>query len=373
MLLKVRKSHNSILSVSLEDLPCWCFLVTIFFVKGFDLAISSGISLILLGIFFIFSLPKILSEKYTLTSMLLYCFIIFIGVVNYIFGNSETFLFFGLALIVSRGFNPKKVLKLGFYILSISLLLMVIFSTLGLIENQQFVIFREGEGFVQRNAFGYSHPNAFHLSFFICSTLYLILYYRKSNIFIIVFFIILVFLVYYFTKSRTGLLLSLLSFILYYLFYRFDYLKTLFLKFSPLLISICIVIPFALGVAYGHLSVANRLDSILSGRIYYISYLLNNFQIPVFGNSIYNNYVFFDSGVVSLLYESGLLAFIIFMFLLFSTMKYLRRKKEFSLVFLLVIFAMYGITESFFQSITSNISLFLFLYVLNNKKNIIGV
>ncbi len=369
MLLKIRKSNNlSLSNITLKELPCWCFLITIFLIKGFDLSISSSSSLIILGFFIILSLPKIILDNYNLKTIFIYFLVILIGTADFIYGKSEAFLFLGITLLVCRGLNPKKILKLGFYVLTTCLILSVLFSLLGFIDNKPFEIFREGEGIVERYAFGFTHPNAFHLSFFICTTLYLILFYRKSNIFIIILLAIADFIVYYFTKSRTGLLLSLMAYALYYFFFRFKFFKELFIVLSPFLLLLCIATPFLLGLAYGHFSIINRLDGLLSGRIFYINYLLVNFDVPIIGSTVYNNYVNFDSGFVSLLYESGSLAFIIFVVLLFIALFCMYKRREYSLIFLLIVFAMYGITEAFFQSITSNISLFLLLFVLNRKK-----
>ena len=373
MLLKVKKIHESLKNIELSELPCWCFLITVFVIKGFDMEISSGISLFILGLFLLLSLPKILTERYSLKSIIIYGLISIIGIINFFFGHSEIFLFLAFTLIVSKGLNPKDILKLAFFILSACLIFNVFFSIVGIIENAPFEIYRQGSGIVKRFAFGFSHPNAFHLSFFICSTLYLILYYRKSNIFFIILLIALDLLVYYFTKSRTGLALSLLSFVSYYLIFRFKKIKDIFVFISPLILFFCILLPFLLGYTYGQLDIVDKLDNLLTGRIYYINFLLENFSFPLFGSTIYNNYVNFDNGFISLLYESGSIAFIIFIILLFETLFYMRKRNDYSLIFLLIFFAIYGITEAFFQSITSNICLFLFLFILNKNSSVLRV
>ena len=363
MLLSASSHKFSLANIKIVDLPSWLFLFTLFVIKGFDFSVSNNVSLLLLGIFFILSLFRLIYKEFHLKQIILFFLIFVIGIINYFFGGSEAFLFLGISLATTYGLNPKKILKFGFIILTSCLILSVLGSLIGIIDNEPFEIYREGQGIISRYAFGYTHPNAFHLNFFICSTLFLVVYSRKSNIIFIILLCLLDFIVYYFTKSRTGLIICLFSYLLFYLIKRFRTFRWIYTSFSPLILLIVVLVPFVLGFLYGKIDLVYKINDLLTGRIYYINYLISNFNVPLFGSTIYNEFVNFDSGFVTLLYQAGLFAFMIFLFMLFKTISLLLKRGEYSLIFLLTIFAIYGITEAFYQSITANISLFLFLYL----------
>jgi len=113
----------------------------------------------------------------------------------------------------------------------------------------------------------------------------------------------------------------------------------------------------------------NKLNELFTGRIYYNHYLFEKFNIPLIGSSKYLSYVTIDNGFVSMLFEGGIIIFIVISYFLFKTISKLSMKNKYYEVFLILMFIIYSLTESNFLSASVNISLLLISeYIYNENK-----
>ena len=349
------------------------FFVVLFIIKGFDLEVTNIGSLTALAISGLLALPSLIEKRFSNKALCLYLLLFTIGFLNLFVGQSLTFLFLALALLIGYKEDYKKILNIAFYVFSFCFITKIFLSSVGILDNNPVFIYRNGIGFKPRYAFGYSHPNICHLMFFLCSMLYLYKSKFHGNNFIKVLILILFdSLLFYFTTSRTGFIISLCSYF-FYLFLCYSHLFRDFLRhYFRLILIFIFALPFIFGFLYGKVDFVYSIDSLLTGRIRYISILFNDFNFPLIGSDIYNETVIFDNGIISLLYESGFFGFILFLYLYFYT-SLTASKKDLLLLFILICIAVYGLTEGFFQSITINMFLFSFLLVINNSgKNIMS-
>lgn len=352
--------------IKLNEFVVYIFFAVITFCKGLGLASSNKIYIIVFAIGTLGVILKSLNEKFTKKELLNIIFLILLGGLDFIFGKETTLLFTTIALISLKNTNIKKIIKVMFIARLISFVLMIFLPVLNVIPMNSMEFFRNGI-FIKRTAFGFMHPNLAHSSFNIMVYLYLYLDYKKLNFKKVCLIEIANFVLYQCTYSRTGFIMGTIGI-------AFVFIIKIFPKFSKFVINkiniiyiLLIIVTLICTIGYNKFDFINEIDTLLTGRIKYMSEVYNNYEIPLIKTDNYES-ILFDNGYIDLLYNSGLVAFI---WVVVAQMKTNSQIKENGLItegFLSILFMIYSFTESYYINILMNPSLVFLSYSIFQEK-----
>lgn len=345
------------------DVGIYLFWTIISFMKGIGLSSSSPVYIACYIIGILLTFIKIFKVKYKKNELKNLGIILLIGIVNFIVGKETTILFTAIAIATLKNIDIKKILKIMFYTRVIAFIIVIISSLLGIIPNNTIEFYREGIGFVKRMTFGYSHPNLTQASFVLIAVLYVYNYYEKIDLKRVVVLELLNYLIYYFTVSRSGFFILSIFLVYVYLMKRIKRVNKNSKRLLNATLFFSILFSFIVASLYGKNTIVNKMDTILTGRITYMSETIKNYQIPFFSTNKYNN-ILFDNGYFDLIYNGGLLAFAWYMYNQVKTNKILAKNNLEKEIMVTLFLLIYCITESYYASIIMNISLVFFAYYL---------
>lgn len=347
-----------------KDIPVLIFVFIMFFLKGIGLSATDKIYTVMYVVSLIFATVKIFNSKYKKKQFINIVILILIGLVNFIFNGETTILFTALLLFTIKDVNLKKIFKTIFLARFISYVFMIILPIFGITQMNVFKFYRASIGqFVNRYAFGFSHPNLAHSSFLLIIILIGYLFYNKINMRHLFLIEIINYILYTFTYSRTGFFL--LTF----------YVTVLFLAKKSKRISgfICnnlnrflfcfIIVSFLLAIGYNKIEFINKIDILLTGRISYMQTVFYNYRIPLISSNRYIG-VLFDNGYFDLIYNGGFLAFIWFMYNQIKTNNIIKENFMIKEALMTLFLMFYSLFESYYPSIMMNVSLILFVYFM---------
>ena len=343
------------------DIGVYLFWIIISFMKGIGFSSANPIYIFSYVIGILLTFIKIINVRYRKSELKNIGIILLIGIINYIVGKETTILCTAIAIATLKDIDIKKILKIMFFTRVIAFIIVIISSLLGIIPNNTIEFYREGIGFVKRMTFGYSHPNLTQASFVLIAVLYVYNYYEKIDLKRVVVLELLNYLIYYFTVSRSGFFILSIFLVYVYLMKRIKRVNKNSKRLLNATLFFSILFSFIVASLYGKNTIVNKMDTILTGRITYMSETIKNYQIPFFSTNKYNN-ILFDNGYFDLIYNGGLLAFAWYMYNQVKTNKILAKnnlEKEINITLFLFI---YCITESYYASIIMNISLVFFAY-----------
>lgn len=348
------------MKIKIRPFDLYIFLITMF--KGFG---ASGgdklyIAAFAFGCFSVFM--KMIQEKYTQRELLSMMFIVMVGLADFLFGNETTILFTAVAICGMKNVDTERLIKIVFWTRLVTFSMMIIGSVIGVVDDGIHIFYRDG-GFLNRHNFGYGHPNIAHMAFTIIIMLMLYLYGTKLKIAHYIGLVICNYVLFYFTYSRTGLLLGNLS-ILFWVALQFPKLRKPLMRYGKHGYVLLFLFSLAVALLYGHIGYLDKLNETLSGRIAYMSYLVKNFIPPIIGSDKYNQYIIIDNGYFAMIYHGGVLAFGWISYYVMKLERKLTDERRFREFFLITCFIMYSFTESFFPSISVNIALLLIGEVL---------
>lgn len=345
------------------DIGVYLFWIIISFMKGIGFSSANPIYIFSYVIGILLTFIKIINVRYRKSELKNIGIILLIGIINYIVGKETTILFTAIAIATLKDIDIKKILKIMFFTRVIAFIIVIISSLLGIIPNNTIEFYREGIGFVKRMTFGYSHPNLTQASFVLIAVLYVYNYYEKIDLKRVVVLELLNYLIYYFTVSRSGFFILSIFLVYVYLMKRIKRVNKNSKRLLNATLFFSILFSFIVASLYGKNTIVNKMDTILTGRITYMSETIKNYQIPFFSTNKYNN-ILFDNGYFDLIYNGGLLAFAWYMYNQVKTNKILAKNNLEKEIMVTLFLLIYCITESYYASIIMNISLVFFAYYI---------
>lgn len=355
------------MKISKRNYAVYLYIFLLALIKGLSLDISSYLSVALFGTLFILSFVNDGEFKYSLYETLIFMALFIVGALDFVVGNTTSFLFLAMTLFLQKNINIVREIKIIFFTLLSCFIFMLVTHSIEIFANTQSTIYREGEGFVIRYSFGYSHPNYMHFLYFSLLMMFAYLYSKRYNIFVVVIALICNYILYRFTCSRSGYYLCIIGVVAYYLVIKFSWCRRVILKIGRPIILLLLPLTILLGTLYGHVDFLFSLDTAMTGRVQYISRLIKLYVPPIIGSQKYNQSVNFDNGYMSLLYENGILATILFYMILVKALKKFKSTGDYNLMFIYVIVSLYGMTESFYPSVTANFFLLFLSYGIYGK------
>lgn len=288
-------------------------------------------------------------DKKTFLKLLL-CTILVI-IVTLVSKNKQLFKLFTL-LIAFKDINFDEFLNKDFKY-RIFLLMVVIFSNFfGLSTN--FIKYRL-DGSI-RYSLGFSHPNILGLHTIILCLEYIYINRQKKKLSLFIVSIATFLFNVFVTDSRICIIVSGLSFL--YLCIKKKQLEKIY-KIIPFFIkniyAILFIIVFILAINYSESNnLISKINELSSARLLCANYYLNNSNVyALFGNYIsrlqdLNNPMFLplDIGYLHLLIRYGLVITILMLYMFYKALKYLFNNKNYELISIMILFALYSTMEA---------------------------
>lgn len=261
--------------------------------------------------------------------------------------------FIGIVLYVSTFRDKKIVIKAYFFIKLLLFITVIYLGFFGL--NSENIIYSIERGI--RYSLGFTNPNTASMILFDIVITSSILFHKKN---FLLSSSISVFLLFIYTNTRT-LLLGYLIFLIIYLIPE-NRIKLL----KPILVPL-----FALGslFSYGLILFSNTsLDFFLNGRLTIMKNFITNNNITFFGLDRSELIATSDNTYLRILFEFGLIFFLIYLVIHFILMSKLFRNHNYAIIRVVFAVGVYDLFEQF--SIAHGSVLLIFLSFLIYKKNI---
>lgn len=283
-----------------------------------------------------------------------------LGAASYYFTARNELLRWIVFIWACVGKDMKKVFKLTFWYTLAGCIIIFLLSVTG-IYGKMFLeaVYRVeeygGPAYEEiRYCFGMGHPNAFHCMMLVITWLGIYCYYEKIKWYFYPVIGAFHLLVYYFTDSRTGLLMSAGSL---FVIIVLRYWKGMQEKCLIYLLGMAVILAsIAFSVYAAKYSILDpflkKIDGYLTGRIWalYDSYnfegMLSSWTLM--GES--DNYKYFDMGIVRFFYWFGVIPGIIYFLAQIRLLWCNYRNKDYMTLAMVIVITVYSVFEAHFIS-----------------------
>lgn len=304
---------------------------------------------------------SMITGKHNLKSWVCFVIMSFMGVISYFHTGRNEILRAVVMIWACQGKDMKKALKFSFWYTAAGCGVIFLLSVFG-IYGKVFLetVYRSDVAWTvgeveKRYCFGMGHPNAFHCMMLAITWLGIYCYHEKIKWYGYTFLGGLHIIIYFFTGSRTGLLMSVGSLALIVMLHYCKYLQEW--KWSYILGILVIVATVAFSVFMAKYSVHHpwlkQLDGVLSGRITNLYYdttnhegMLNTWSLW----SVVRNQHFFDLGTIRMFYWFGIIPAAVYFAAQCRLLWCGFKKKDYMLLAMVVSIAAYTVFEAHFIS-----------------------
>lgn len=327
----------------------------------------------------------IFKNKLSLKRTLIVLVLLGIAAYNYLHSKDSRMMALIITIIGIKDLELENVLKVTFYEKIIVTLMIMAASVVGI-----------GNASGPSPVLGFSHGNLLMLTITVLIMMYLCIYWKKVTgkiLFVLLGFIFMAFIV---TESRSGLLISLIIWLLAFLYkhYRIERLLEFAAKYTmPILMflnvhfalstskNILIFLDKIPGLAEKYNQFVMMLDDILTHRLVLANLVMTNSDIGWLGSvkdqsilSAYK-YIVVDSGYIQLLLVFGFLGSIVFLVLNYFMAKELIKRRQYVYIIAFIGISLYAFTENALCSLKYNFTLlfFIFFFQPDTKYKIINM
>lgn len=347
------------MSINIKKFFSYCYIALITFMYGFyftNLNFEGSVHDALLALAILSAFISIIIDKYYTESFFKLAVVASLGLLVYI-SSGETLLVLMLLLaLMIKNVNYHSAFSLIFLIRFIMFIIVILCVMVGYLDVGKITVSKGIYGTFNGYGLGYNHPNNFAQEIFYLSTLYLCI--KNENIKSIELFFLLIIdcITYMITGSKTVCILFLLLILLLYLYktYNNSNIYKLYSKFSLysslVLPTMSIIFPILFIHSTGKIrNFLYLLNGKLNQRLSNSTMLFYSFPVTLFGKIIDLDYLkrrygynVVDNGYTFLLFNFGIVGYILIIYLYYSTMKILIQKKQivyFSVVLMMLCLA----------------------------------
>ena len=335
------------------------FFLPLFSLKLLNIASSSWLlAVVAAGSFGLF-VCYMQQERYTRSQMRFFAVLLVYSAVL-IFTCGKQGAFFSIFMILAmKGIDmDRKVYKICFVVGAIVLLL-ACYQSRNAQETTRYMINGEWEGIVKRS-------NILYVSFTAVVSLFLLKNRNTLTKIHIIGIAIAGILMFRYVGSRSGLIIMVLLIVMLIAFRSPRTRQSRLIRYacvaSPLM---CMAFSIFSGVYYGQYEFLNIIDMALQGRIFQNAQYMNHYDISIFGQHIYEGtdkgyFWNLDNAYMDMLICEGLIFAVLWVVITGQVINYMYRKKRMVEVAIIVMYAAYGISETFLPNCFLNVSLFLY-------------
>lgn len=268
----------------------------------------------------------------------------------------------------AKNINIAKIIKRLGICYIIIFILIIILSQIGIIEDWDF--FKNTDR--PRWGVGYSYPTHTSSAFFMAVLLFCYIEERRLTCMHVLVLELLNFWLYRKTNSRAGALLSAMVPLAFYLINKckkrsLNKSKTFWLL--QWAFPVCAITIYMMTYEYNDQGILARINDMLSGRLYYGHYSLNEYGVHMFGQKIHwvgwggyghtfttmtQQYNYVDTSYLKLLLENGVLVWGVIMIGWTLTSIYAYKHNQRTLLTTLSVLAVYCMVEQWLMNIGAN-------------------
>lgn len=354
------------------------FLIFVSAVYSFintDLEIKGTLSTVIVAFeILIFIAFVVVNGRYNKNTIAIISLLLIIAVGTYITTKETVFIVMLMVAIVCSRLDYKKIFKLLLTERTVILFLIVLMSLIGILPVNETSIIKGGTSTaVIGYGLGFDHPN--QLAYNISLIMMLLICYRNSklrqrDILFIVFITIVGYLI---TRSRTLLVLGVISFLgaEFYLFTvknnknpKLEGIWKLSIWIMPICAIAALGLPLMMSTATGQFKIIlYAINGIIGSRFTHSARVFDLYPVTLFGGrtefELLNTnfgYSVVDNGYLCLLYNFGVVGFFIFIVLFFFAIKKLIEKKQYVFLIAIMSISLLGVTENILRSFAINFS-----------------
>lgn len=343
-----------------EDIYC-CFVFILIYLKSVFSSFADQIYNIFLILFVLFIFLKLLNQKYTPTQLFSLLVLVSLSIFNAFISKDFSLLVALLFFFGMKDINGDRVLS-TVLVAKISSFLYVLFSYILHFRSSSAILFNRTSKVVTRYSFGFGSPNTFHASFSFILFLIICKYYDRIKGIHIIGMLLFNEFIYFFSQSRTGRYSVLLVLICLFVMKSTRKIGVYFLNTVPYLPIIIFLFTVALSSILKGTKVYDVLNTMLSGRLFYNSAILELEHVPsLLGDNIMKyKYVTSEGYVYEMIHDnsymatfafSGVIFMSLFLWYYYIVSRELLINKRYNLLFLFISIAVYAFMEDYIRYI----------------------
>ncbi|MGL5258808.1 MAG: hypothetical protein ACRC7V_01740 [Lachnospiraceae bacterium] len=298
---------------------------------------------------FLFCAICIALKKYTKKEWLLFFLFCVITAISYIQTERNDLIRIVFFVFAAKNIDIKRLLKITFYITFIGVVTLMLLSAFHILGWNYVESDFDGngpQGIIRRYCFGLGHPNAFHCMLWAMILLYFYLWLDRLKWyhFCVVGMINIGF--GYFTKSKTGILITFGTILLAILFRYVKESRNKSYIYMLGGISILFCTGFSIYIAnYGAVKpLLVKLDGMLTGRLWISEYLGGTQFWSLFSNP--TNQEYFDMGYTRLFYWYGIIPAVLYLIVVLWFLWYCYKKGDYKAALVVIMFSLYTTVEA---------------------------
>lgn len=364
MKIKIQKLSDGIFYMAYFLFLLYAFFGTIDIFKQ-SLKLLTNISMALTVIAFLIQI-----RKYNYKELIVVTLLCIISIIYIIKTDNYVLLKLVLIIILVKDIDFDKRVLFDIKLRIIFFVLMMVLFNLGIAQDSQALF----NGQI-RHSLGFTNPNVLGMHTLILGLE--ILYYNRNKLSfskIALCFIMLLVSDYY-SGSRTTLLALVFGIILFIVCKRnkkiFDHKVIKFCIInSPIILSIIVYIAYCLYINNNQIGIL--IDKTLSGRLTNIEFFQTHYSVNLFGNNIEEANKSLDTANAYALYAFGVSGLMLYMFGFRKLFKKLYKIGNYSLVIIMLVFILYGLSEKLWLFADCNmlVTTLSFIIFRNNENEI---
>lgn len=324
--------------------------------------VSNNVLDIMLLVGYIFLILKIILSNEKVKRLLIYTFIILIGIVVFIVSKQPSIISLFLIVIAAKNIEIKKIIKFLFAINIIGIfvhiciyILYSVFDLENIITVKRIIDGNE----IERISFFLGHPNTFSAYYFWTFMMYLYIKYNKIDMSTYIFMIFSMIFIYIFPNSKTTVIGFGIVIVLLigrkYIENKSHKLTRKIIQYLPVILCLFSVI----SILCYDLGFIQIIDRLYTGRIAVAKGMYDFYGINFFGSALTTNKISFivngnyinnvssvDSAYYSMILNSGIFGIILYTYYLQKTSNFLLRNNEIKKLIFLIMCVIYGMLET---------------------------
>lgn len=323
-------------------------------------------------------------EKYHKKEIILMLVCGSIFAISFFASTYKNLLEYLLIIFGAKDISINKIIKNFLKIIVSFLIITIISSKIGLIENLTYI-----RNNVKRQSFGIIYPTDFAAYIFYIVCAYIALKDGKLKVHHYVLIVIVSLIVYLLTNARLDILsIFIVLFLTFLSGLKIDWLKNKFVKYSLIYsFLICAFIAIFFTIKYNSTNkIYITFDNIFSGRLSIGNKMYNKYGVKLFGQKIedhgwgkystedfkYDEYNFIDSTYLRIILKFGVIPFIVLVCSnIYLCFKFYNNKK-YTLLFICMIISINSIVAQHYLDISYNFLIIAYMAKLSLDENIVN-
>lgn len=355
------------ITISVTNSLFYIFWTLLLVGKGLGMTSTNPEMVAITWVAIIFAICKLIATKWEKQELIRSGVLLVLGLLIFMATRDAAVLLTIISICAAKNIDLRDLFKYSFWLKFGMFFVMTSLALVNVIDRQVLVRYDSGDIHTVRYALGYGQPNATHYTLFVIYVL-LFLSYKNFKTWILILLEIYNAFIFSYTNSRTGFLMTSLlilcvwtikSKVLYKIFKSFG--KPLCYSYL-LLAGLSFTTPYFINVIMQYSGLGTFLSRFKTGTA-----ILTTNTLTLFGSGNITT----DYGFVFIGFQYGLIVLLIYILASTSLMKKFFKHQYYIEFFIVFIYAIYTIVESYSASILMNTSLILLSTLLyQNNKNI---